>query len=160
MTTFLPNQKWRLSFPLREIVASTKRTFMRLVFFLNLSLVFLEEKKRKSILLCHTLYYIYIELTQQGGRGKRTANLVWQTDLFVKDQKTLMLREDHNKTRSLVTFIAHKRFAVLLRKLTNCCVQNLSFKFHRKLSLIWEALPNTRHSLSPAILIQGFLKSV
>ena len=64
------------------------------------------------VLLCHTLYYINNELTQQVGKGKRIANLVKQTDLFVKDQKTLMLREDHNKTRSLVTFVTHKRFAV------------------------------------------------
>ena len=45
-------------------------------FFLKLIAGFLEEKKRKSLLLCHTLYYINSELTQQHGKGKRTANLV------------------------------------------------------------------------------------
>ena len=67
---------------------------------------------------------------------KRDNNFVWnkfspnftllQTDLFVKDQKTLVCSEDYDKTRTNnpVTSVSHKRFAILFL-LPTCCVNSL-----------------------------------
>ena len=63
------------------------------------------------------------ERRRQTLRDKRDNNFVWNNfsqTCTVKDQKTLMLEEITTKqaSNSLVTFVTHKRFAVLLRKLT------------------------------------------
>ena len=70
---------------------------------------------------------------------KRNNNFAWKnfspnftffwTDLFVKDQKTLMLVKITTKhaSYSLVTFVTHKRFAVLFF-LPSCCVNSLLLK--------------------------------
>ena len=92
-------------------------------------------KRREKIFLFNNS-----ELTQQDGRGKKTANLVrhvWKhfppnftfpfTNLFVKDQKTLMLSEDQENSRQWQTcHVCHTqldRFTVLLRKLANTRIQ-------------------------------------
>ena len=65
-----------------------------------------------------TCHHNISEFTQQDGRGKKMAklvtkcdnNFVWddfwpnfnflKTDLFIKDQKTLILSDNHDKTRN------------------------------------------------------------
>ena len=80
---------------------------------------------------CQTKIRYVSELTQQDGRAKKTANLVWQewqykfclnkenlpqiSPSFKNDQNTLLVKiTTKHASNSPVTCVTHKRFAVLL----------------------------------------------
>ena len=80
------------------------------------------------------------------------------TDLFVKDQKTLMLAKFTSKHASdgLVTFVTHKGFAVLFF-LPSCCVNSLIMQTTASYSLQSSSFQVASDSVKGSNYVDSFI---